>query len=264
MPLLLEEVTSSFSGDDNLITLEMEATGSLNNHEIRGTMFGAYSPEANEFRGAMDFADVADLGNMLTTLSSCSVICVNCCIGSRPMLGASNLMSLFDKSYSVDAKYAVVSGDFERKLVDARLMTSAEIARVDSGTRIHGTVDVSGGGEYIDLNPDNALRHGPGYAVLLRQVAPREVEGVLAYPLYPVEPVDEARASARVLSSRTYHYDTDLELPFPEVQNYSLRDLRIDVRNGRRTVRFATSAYYAPLASVPTVEMNAVGASPGI
>ena len=121
-------------------------------------------------------------------------------------------------------------------------------------------------GDYDPLpppSPKRMLAHSPGYAVYLRQVAVGEIEGLSAYPLMPDSTPNDGRAKGYVLGRRRYLYDTDLVLPFPEVQNYYLSDLSIEIAGGFRRTQFAGRGYYTPLEALSEADFTAIGAAVG-
>src|SRR5689334_22562387 len=116
--------------------------------------------------------------------SSTSVVSCNCCLGSTERVGASNLLSLFDKRSTVDVNFSLV--DKSGELVGrTQQHMETEIARPsDKLTELRGTVDIN-----MDIPVEHpSLRklqqNMKGYVVYLRQVDKGVIEGVTAYPYF--------------------------------------------------------------------------------
>lgn len=257
---VLSELTNRFSGQGSLVTFDWQARGNVNGRYLDGKVFGVYSGEENLFRARMIFNDDPAVGSAYLLMSSCSVACIcSCCINSHPLVGTRNLLSVFDKHVRAEADYTLWRSPGE-VIGSGTQVCEADFERSPSGVHCPATIDFR---MQMDDPPRNypferVLEYSPGYIVYLRQVAPRFIEGNLAYPFFADEGAGGV-ARGHVAAVRRYYYDTDHELPFPEIQSYYLRELSVTVQEGQRIIDFASSAYYLPMEPLPELELACTG-----
>jgi hypothetical protein len=256
--ILLDDVAA----DDDAIAYEFKLRGNVHSRDVTGQAYGVYSWQQNLFRGHMRMQpNFPMLGQgIIVSMSSCSIQCINCCINSVPTLGAVNLKSLFDSSYRAETDYSIL--DSQGQVIGkARTDGSAQIRESDRLTWVTGDIDIA---LELDktwkLQPDLMVQHSPGYAIYFRQISPGRVEGHSAYPLI----LDSPEARGQVVMKRTYTYDTNRVLPFPEVQHYFLRELAMESGDDALIVNFAVSAYYTPLEPIRNNASTLVGAEAGV
>lgn len=253
---ILAELADRFSRQDSLVTFDWQARGDVNDHHIDGKVLGVYGGKENVFRARMIFNDDPEVGSAYLLVSSCSIACIcSCCINSHPVAGTANLLSVFDRHVRAEADYTI--WDAPGKVIGSGTqICEADFHRSSTGVHCPATIDFQ---MQMDDPPKNypferVLNYSPGYIVYLRQVGPRFIEGNLSYPFF-AEEGSTGVARGHVAAVRRYYYDTDRELPFPEIQSYYLRELSVTVQDGHRIIDFASSAYYLPMEPIPELEL---------
>lgn len=203
----------------------------LNGYDVKGRFRALSDPASGTFGALVIHDDIPELGNSLLAQSSCSYVCNSCCVFSRAIDPAVNLIDVMGFPYSIDVSYHCVD---EASNCIGQISQHSDLWELKP--REYET-HVRAEGWY--RGPTD-IRWSPGYAIYLHQAGPGAIEAVYGHTLI----AESSRF--HVLVRRLYQYQTDRTLPFDEVWHYKLLKLDTKVEDGLRKFDFRATSYYSP------------------
>lgn len=222
-----------------LNTISATVDGEINNMPFRGTARGAYYPEPNFFRGEIHITERCPSVELLA-LSSTSIVSTSCSIFSKPTAGATNLVSILGNRFSVDIEYLIIAGENSPSREQPVGFVKQHI-NLERAEPFDWRMTVDLRGRYA--GPTNVVL-SPGYCVYLRQYSKNIIEGAYSQRLLDAK----GDVVATNLVRRFYRYETGESLPFDEVMNYKVLEVKKHEPTPRQVNAFFRSqAYYAPV-----------------